>query len=192
MPKSVIPASETEAASARAVQQNRALSKFSSGLSATLIKIVLLGGVNALGIFAIIALASQGSWVGLGFVALGLIILDVIYGPANKMIPGKYLAPGIAFMIVFQVFVMCYTVYIAFTNYGDAHMGTKQDAIAAIQVQNQDRVPDSPAYPVTILSKGNQLSMAVVDPETKKAKVGSNKSPMEIVDDATVTGDKVD
>lgn len=172
-------------------KRRQAQERFSGGLVPLLFKVLLLGGFNALGIFALIALAGMGSWVAFAIVALGMIIIDAIYIPANRFLPGKYLAPGLAFMAVFQVFVMLFAVYIAFTNYGDAHMGSKTDAIAAIQVQNQDRIEGSPAYPVTILDKGGKLGMALVDPDTKKAKVGDSKTPLAEAKDATIEGDKV-
>ena len=50
-----------------------------------------------------------------------------------RAIPAKYLIPGTLFLIVFQIVPVLYTVSTAFTNFGDAHRGSKQEAIAAIE-----------------------------------------------------------
>ncbi len=63
-----------------------------------------------------------------------------------ERIPAKYLVPGTIFLLAFQVFPVLYTVSTAFTNFGDGHRGTKEDAIRAIegasvqQVAGLDRV----------------------------------------------------
>ena len=62
-------------------------------------------------------------------------------------IPAKYLIPGTLFLLAFQVFPVLYTMSTAFTNFGDAHRGSKEDAIQAIegasiqQGRGVDRLP---------------------------------------------------
>ena len=56
---------------------------------------------------------------------------------SRRAVPGKYLIPGLLFLLVYQLFVMAYTGYVAFTNYGDGHNSTKADAIEQIAVQNE-------------------------------------------------------
>ncbi|WP_273908787.1 hypothetical protein, partial [Enterobacter bugandensis] len=70
-------------------------------------------------------------------IAAVAIIVTVIYVPPNRMLPAKYLAPGIIFMVFFSVGVMAYTIYVGFTNYGDGHNGSRDDAVAAIQRNHQ-------------------------------------------------------
>ena len=53
------------------------------------------------------------------------------------------------------MFVVLYSGYIAFTNYGDGHNSSKEDAIAAIQMTAQERVPDSPAFQTAVLKKAD-------------------------------------
>ncbi len=48
--------------------------------------------------------------------------------------------PGLIFLLVYQIFAMAYTGYVAFTNYGDGHNSTKEDAVAAVLAQNEVRV----------------------------------------------------
>ena len=59
---------------------------------------------------------------------LALVAVNWVYF-SKRAVPGKYLIPGLLFLLVYQLFVMAYTGYVAFTNYGDGHNSTKSDAI---------------------------------------------------------------
>ncbi len=66
---------------------------------------------------------------------------------------------------MFQIFVIIYTGYIAFTNAGDQHNSTKEDAIEQIIRTSQDRVPDSPEYTVEVYRQADQFGLLVADPD---------------------------
>ena len=72
------------------------------------------------------------SWLILAIAAAVTLLINWIYLRKGGL-PAKYLAPGVFFLIVFQVFVVFYSGYIAFTNYGDGHNSSKEDAISSIQ-----------------------------------------------------------
>ena len=65
---------------------------------------------------------------------------------------------------MFQIFVVIYTGYIAFTNYGDSHNSTKEDAIAQIIRTSQSRVPDSPPYTDAGPRQGDEFGLLVTEP----------------------------
>ena len=115
------------------------------GTKGTIAKIVLLGLVDALAVFVLTMLFLSHSWTVLVVSAVVVLAINWIYLRKGGL-PAKYLAPGVIFLLIFQVFVVVFSGYIAFTNYGDGHNSTKDDAIAAIQLTAQKRVPDSPAY----------------------------------------------
>ena len=120
--------------------------KYSGSLWAWIIKIALLGVLDAIAIYGVMTAIAHGSTlmaIGVGAIA---VIITLIYLPPNRMLPAKYLAPGIVFMLIFSVGVMAYTIYVGFTNYGDGHNGSRDDAVAAIQRNNQERVPNAPVY----------------------------------------------
>ena len=95
----------------------------SGGVRTILIKLLLLGIVDAIAIYAIFVLALQQEWLVLGIVAVVAAVVNWIYFSRRKL-PAKYLTPGIIFLVLFQVFVVVYTGYIAFTNYGTGHNGS--------------------------------------------------------------------
>lgn len=170
---------------AREARGTRARTTYSTPVWAWLIKIVLLGTVSAVALLGALTAASKGSWLVMaGFVVIALVCL-VVYLPAHRLLPAKYMTPGLVFLLIFTVGAMIYTVYVAFTNYGDGHTLTKDDAIVSIQQQNQARVPDTPAYPATIAEKDGMLWLAIVKDD--QVLVGHNGQPVAPVEGAELT-----
>ena len=73
--------------------------------------------------YGILAAWAVQSWGILAFLVLALVAVNWIYF-SKRAVPGKYLIPGLLFLLVYQLFVMAYTGYVAFTNYGDGHNST--------------------------------------------------------------------
>lgn len=151
-------------------------------------KTVLVGLVDALGVYGVLAAGALGQWGIVAFLVVALVAVNVVYF-SKKMLPAKYLVPGLIFLLVYQVFVVLYTGFTAFTNYGDGHNSTQEDAVEAILVQNEVRLPDSPTYPLTVVVNGDELGFAVVDGEGEP-ELGTAEDPLEPVE-ATVEGGRV-
>ncbi|MGJ9404552.1 ABC transporter permease subunit [Arthrobacter sp. KK5.5] len=149
----------------------------------TLVKIVLLGLVDAVAAFVLLQLAASGEWLIFAISLLVTLAINWIYLRRGGL-PAKYLAPGVFFLLLFQVFVMIFSTYIAFTNYGDGHNSSKEDAIESIQLSAQERVPDSPQYATSILERDGEYFLLVTDP-TGRVQLGGNEQPLE---DAVPTG----
>jgi arabinogalactan oligomer / maltooligosaccharide transport system permease protein len=47
--------------------------------------------------------------------------------------PFRWMAFGLSFLILFTIYPMLFTIYVAFTNYGDGHLLTKEQAIPLIE-----------------------------------------------------------
>ena len=145
-------------------------------------KIVLLSIVDAIAVFALFTLFVQESWVVFGIAAVVTFAINFIYLRPG-LLPAKYLLPGVLFLAVFQIFVVIYSGYIAFTNYGDGHNSTKEDAIEAIILTSQHRVPDSATYNITVVEQLGQLSFLVTDPDGD-VWLGGDGAPLERVTNA--------
>ena len=152
----------------------------SGGLKMLLVKLVLLGIVDAVAVFAVFVLVTSGQWLIAGVVALVAAVVNWVYFSRRKL-PAKYLTPGIIFLVLFQVFVLIYTGYIAFTNYGTGHNGSKEQAVSSLMASSLQRVEDSPAYPVTVVDRLGTLGLLATDPDGD-AYVGTNDAPLEPVD----------
>lgn len=151
-------------------------------------KLILIGTVDALGVYGILSAWAVSQWGILAFLVVALAVANWAYF-SRRMLPAKYLVPGLVFLVVYQLFAMAYTGYVAFTNYGDGHNSTKADAITQIAAQNERRVEGSPALPLTVVQNGDELGFAVVT-EDGDAQVGTADQPFEDVD-ATVESGRI-
>ncbi|MFD1505284.1 ABC transporter permease subunit [Georgenia yuyongxinii] len=154
-----------------------------------LAKLAAVGLVDALGVYGIFAASAVSHWGIVAVLAVALIAVNWVYF-SRRMVPAKYLVPGLFFLLIYQLFVMAYTGYVSFTNYGDGHNSTKEDAITAILLQNDRRVEGSPTVPLAVVREGETLGFAVVQQDGDVA-VGSAEEPLAVVDDAVVEGDRI-
>jgi arabinogalactan oligomer / maltooligosaccharide transport system permease protein len=142
-----------------------------------LVKIALLGLVLAIAIFGAFPLIEQQQWLGLALlVGVTAVIFWVYLSP--RRVPAKYLIPGTLFLLAFQVFPVLYTMSTAFTNFGDAHRGSKEDAIQAIEGASITKVEGSTDYRLAVATEGDPITGDIVflltDPGTKQSQVGTS------------------
>lgn len=97
-------------------------------------------------------------------VILGIIAIffNVVF-LLKKGYPFRWMAFGLAFMLMFVIYPIFFTVYIAFTNYGDGHLLTKEMALQ--QIEKATYLPATgKAYTWTAYkSNDNQYAMWLVD-----------------------------
>lgn len=152
------------------------------------IKLVLMALVDAFGVFVLIAAYFASHW-GIFFAMLALLIAANWVYFSGRTLPLKYILPGLAFLLVFQIYTIFYTFYVSFTNYGDGHNVTKEVAVQQLLLKNDKRVPDSPTYPLVILDRGTELGFAVIDDGV--VEVGSAEDPLTPESGATVVDGKI-
>ncbi|MCE1178252.1 MAG: ABC transporter permease subunit [Micrococcales bacterium] len=170
----------TREATGPAGQPTRPSGKGGWGLSgssplALAAKVVLLGMVAAITVWMAMPLIATQSWVLLALLLLSALAIFVVY-LQPRYIPPKYLVPGVIFLLLFQVFPVLFTVSTAFTNFGDGHRGSKEEAITAIESSSVKRVKDSATYSLSIATKGDpatgDLVFLLTDPKSKEALIG--------------------
>ena len=152
------------------------------------VKLFCLGVIDAMAVFAIMVLVGQGNWTIAACILVAVLLINYIYLTPG-LLPAKYLTPGLVFLFVFQIFVVLFSIYIAFTNYGSGHISTKDDAVNALLLQNQARVEDSLAYPVSVVEQGGDFFLLVTTPDGD-AELGGTERPLEPVADAGFEGDR--
>lgn len=150
-----------------------------------LVKLLIMGVVNALGLMGIVAAFQAQSWLVFAIALVLLIAADVIYF-TKRALPLKYLLPGLSFLLVFQVFIFLYTGYIAFTNYGAGHVGSQDQAVAAALAQGERRVEGAPTLPLTVVERGGELGFAVV--QDGELLAGTADEPLSVVGAAPASG----
>jgi len=77
---------------------------------------------------------------GLGYVPIGIcLIIIIVMITVAFLVPKahmfKWMAVGLSAWLLFSIFPIVYTIYNAFTNYGDGHLITQAQAIEQIQAQ---------------------------------------------------------
>ena len=142
-----------------------------------LVKIALLGLVLAIAIFGAFPLIEQQQWLGLALLVLVTAVIFWVY-LSPRRIPAKYLIPGTLFLLAFQVFPVLYTMSTAFTNFGDAHRGSKEQAVQAIEGASITKVEGSTDYRLAVAVKGDPITgdlyFLLTDPETRQTEVGTS------------------
>jgi len=150
------------------------------------VKIVLMALVNAFGLYLALRFAAIDQGVLAVVAAIGLVAINVVYWRRGGL-PGKYLTPGLVFLLIFQVFVILYTIAISFTNAGTGHNVSKASAIESITNNSIVRVEDSPTYNVRVLEQGGQLFLLATDPDGEFL-LGGNDRPLAPVDVTSAGG----
>ena len=117
-----------------------------SSLSLKDLALRLLG----LGFIDSVALWFSYTLVGNG-VTIAAIVLLVVTALVNwvfisdRLYPVRWLAPGLVLMLLMVVYPLAYTVYIAFTNYSDGHILTREQVVAQLESQ-YFQPPDAVVY----------------------------------------------
>lgn len=152
------------------------------------LKLLLVGLVDAFGVYVILSAWNEGSMGIMWTMVALLLVVNYVYF-AKKTLPLKYLLPGLVFLLVYQIFVVAYTGYVAFTNYGTGHNSTKSQALDSLFQQNERRVEGSSAYPVAIVDRSGELGMAIIDGDT--VRVGTAEEPLTVAEGAVVADGKI-
>jgi arabinogalactan oligomer/maltooligosaccharide transport system permease protein len=153
---------------------------FFSGPVGLGIKIVLLAILNALVLWAVGVLIADDKWIAALIALAATAVIDFIYlSPSRKVVPLKYLAPGVVFLIAFVVIPIVSNANIAFTNWSTGHNLTKDEAIVAIQEVSLVAPADGKAYTATPATKDGELVLLLVDDVSGDLYVGSEGGGLE-------------
>jgi arabinogalactan oligomer/maltooligosaccharide transport system permease protein len=134
-------------------------------ITGLLLKLLFLGVVNGLTLYAVLTLFPLREWTPLIVVVVATALIDVIY-LSRRTLPLKFLIPGTLALLIFQVYPVLYTAYIGFTNYGTGNVLAEEQAIEQI-IQNSVVVPDDAVrYASTPLSNdAGELALLLEDPD---------------------------
>ncbi len=106
----------------------------SSTLSGMIIRLILLGIFDILAIWVIANFFGDGYWPLASMLILITIFVNVVF-LREGMYPLRWMVIGLSLMALLSVYPILYTVWIAFTNYGDGHLLTKQQSIETLERQ---------------------------------------------------------
>lgn len=104
-----------------------------------LVRVVALVSVNIFAIWFIRGLILNEVWhFALAFIVVA-VFLNLVF-IRESLYPLRWMSIGLSLMILLAIYPILFTVYIAFTNYGDGHLLTKERAL--IQLQREKYLPE--------------------------------------------------
>ena len=141
-------------------------------LRGTLAKIFILGLVDAGVGFVLMILFGKQKYGFAIFFAVVALVVNWIYLRRGGL-PAKYLAPGVLLLLAFQVYVVIFSGYISFTNYGSFHNGSYTAALDAIQQGAVEPIEGAAEYEIKVTkSNDGALQFVAFDAATKKIYMG--------------------
>jgi arabinogalactan oligomer/maltooligosaccharide transport system permease protein len=153
----------------------RAVQAFSGPVGLT-IKLVLLGAVNALALWAVGVLLADERWLAAALVLVVTVLVDAVYlVPDRRLVPLKFVLPGTVFLVAFVVIPIISNANIAFTNWSTGHNLAKDEAISQIQETSLAAPADGKTYTAAPATKDGELVLLLVDDMTGKPYVGSEE-----------------
>ena len=145
-----------------------------------IVKLIMLGLAIGIAIWGAVPLINAENWIALGILIVATAAMIYIY-LTPKAIPAKYLFFGTIFLLALQVTPVLYTVTTAFTNFGDGHRGTKQEAIVAIESASVTQAPGSEVYQLSIATDAGGALVFLLTDSTGEGFVGTQEglTPLE-------------
>lgn len=135
---------------------------------ALLLKILLLGTVVGVAVALTPSLLGQQKWALLIGVWAIAAVLVATYS-TGRLLPAKYLVPGVLMLTLFVVYPIVLTAKTSFTNYGDGTRTSKEETVAQILGSSVKQTPDAPRYNLTVGTTGSKESgpftFFLVDPD---------------------------
>jgi ABC-type sugar transport system permease subunit len=104
----------------------------STNLGGWVVRLTSLALLDALAIWWIVLLVRDGEW----FLPLVIAVITIgitFFFLRDDMGPYRWFTPGLALMLLMVLYPTAFTVYVAFTNYGDGNLLTKPQALERLQ-----------------------------------------------------------
>lgn len=130
-----------------------------------IIRLVFLAIFDALALQLAFALGQKlGLLLGIG-IAVYVVIVNIVF-LRSELFPWRWILPALAGMVLLIVYPIGYSVAVAFTNYGDGHLLSKDQVIE--QRSNETFAPeDAPEFTVYLYRNeaANAFRFWLIDPE---------------------------
>lgn len=114
----------------------------SSSLTSILIRLVLLFAIDGFAIWFMVNLFANEAY----FLAAAVIFVTVMANVVilrRDMYPLRWMLIGLVMMVLFSIYPNLFTIFVAFTNFGDGHLLAKDQAI--VQIQRERYLPEGGA-----------------------------------------------
>ena len=163
---------------ARAAEKlaNRMEKEHKPSVLGLVLKYALLLVFDTAAFFVSQILIVQSQWVYAGGVIIVTLIMNWIYIRRGGL-PAKYLAPGVLFLIFFSFSVVVYSMFIAFTNYGGFHNGSKEESIRSIELGAMVTDTNAPWMGVQLVEDADKQIYFLATDNVSETDVDGNPVP---------------
>lgn len=107
-------------------------------------RILALVLIDAITIWLVYQMLFDGYWPLAAVLGTVTIWVNIVF-LSGRFYPLRYVAPGLALLVIMVLYPIIFTFYVSFTNYGTGHLVTKQLAIEQIESQTY-LPPDATIY----------------------------------------------
>ncbi|MBK8903993.1 MAG: ABC transporter permease subunit [Anaerolineaceae bacterium] len=114
----------------------------SSSLTSILIRLVLLFAIDGFAIWFIVNLFANEAYFLTGALVFVTVMINVVI-LRQDMYPLRWMLIGLVMMVLFSIYPNLFTIFVAFTNFGDGHLLAKDQAI--VQIQRERYLPEGGA-----------------------------------------------
>lgn len=97
-------------------------------------RLAALAVIDAVAIALGYALVGGGLWLGAVVLAAITIIVNIAF-LSERLYPLRWISPGLLLTVLMVIYPLLYTAYIAFTNYGQGHILSKEQVIERLERQ---------------------------------------------------------
>ena len=122
------------------------------------VRLVALMILNAMAVYAVVVLVTEGAWGFLGSLIVGTLFINWVYF-SRRTVALRWIAPGLLLMLIFVVWPILFSVYISLTNWSTGNILTKDLAIERLESQVIASDPDDAEEFDYYLYRGNEAQL---------------------------------
>ncbi len=109
-------------------------SGFTGSIGSWVLRLAGLALLDAIAIALIMGMLADGNWAFPLVLGVVTVLINIVF-LFERFYPLRWVSPGMALMILLVVYPILFTIFISFTNYGDGHLLSQQQAIEAFEAQ---------------------------------------------------------
>lgn len=162
------------------------LPSFSGSAGSYLVRLLGLAIIDAFAVWLLYLMFRDGLYPLATILTLVTVMINVIY-LWEDLYPLRWMAPGLSLLILMAIYPILFTVYVAFTNYGEGHLLTKQQAVQRLQ-QNTYIPEDAITYDWVAYQSGEDQYALLLQTEEEEQFFARPDQPIEPLADVAGVG----
>lgn len=142
-----------------------------------LLRLFALALVDALAIFLLYQFINDQLWFLVVTIAVITLFVNIV-NLAPGFEPLRWISPAFSLMILLVVYPLVYTIYVAFTNYGDGHLFTKVQAVEILSQRTYLPETDITYRWVAYQNETGQFALVLTDESNNRFWITQAEAPV--------------